>query len=170
MGFFAKEIKSTAKWSRDKNYRYLLKRVRDKMLPTIVYVLLNPSTGDEKSSDATNVRCQNRAWDMGIGTVIFVNLFAWRATQPKDMMAAKDPVGPYNDKNIVDVCRTATTRKDIIICGWGTLGVFQQRDEVVLSLLESFDLHVLALTKDGHPVHPLYVPYDKKPYLWKSKS
>lgn len=43
-----------------------------------------------------------------------VNLFAFRATLPKVMKQAADPVGPENDHHLLTTCLAAQR----VICAW----------------------------------------------------
>jgi hypothetical protein len=104
-----------------------------------------------------------RDWDYGVMEV--VNLFAYRATDPRELVRAENPVGPDNDKMITDAANQAS----MIIAAWGTRGGFQARDMVVRAMLNQFGLplmHVIGLTKAGHPRHPLYMPKVATPIAW----
>ncbi|MEH6402828.1 MAG: DUF1643 domain-containing protein, partial [Sneathiella sp.] len=88
----------------------------------------------------------------------------FRATDPKDLKKAKDPVGPLNDAAIIKSANAA----QMVICAWGGHGDHQNRHLQVRDLLRVNDItsHVLSLTKKGHPGHPLYIPYSKTPVAW----
>ncbi len=89
-----------------------------------------------------------------------LNLFAFRATDPADLKLAADPVGPENpawfDRMLIDEMNTG-----LIVCAWGVHGVHLGQDLAVLKWLDQFGVKPVALgvTKDGHPRHPLYMPY-----------
>lgn len=53
----------------------------------------------------------------------------------------------------------------MIVAAWGTRGALLGRDVEVRGMLfdEGLELVALRLTKDGHPEHPLYIPYDVEP-------
>jgi hypothetical protein len=59
-----------------------------------LFIMLNPSTATEVQNDPTVERCERRARALGFGAFRVLNIFAWRATDPRDMRAAADPVGP----------------------------------------------------------------------------
>jgi hypothetical protein len=63
----------------------------------LCWVLLNPSTADDRRDDPTIRRCLGFARSLGYGGIHVVNLFAFRATCPRQLRAADDPVGPDND-------------------------------------------------------------------------
>ena len=123
----------------------------------VAFVGLNPSTADADVDDPTIRRCVGFAKAWGYSSLAMVNLFAFRATQPADMEAAADPVGPDNDGWL----RTASASAAITVAAWGAGGGFKRRDEAVRDLL--MRRHYLRLTKDGHPGHPLYLPASLTP-------
>lgn len=140
-----------------RTYRYELWR-RWSNAPACVFVGLNPSTADETNDDPTIRKCVGYAKRWGYGSLCMVNLFAFRATQPKDMLAAADPVGPENDATLQRLARSAA----IIIAAWGNDGGHLGRDKVVIEMLPA--LHCLKRNKDGSPAHPLYLRGDATPY------
>jgi hypothetical protein len=88
---------TTAVFSADRRYRYALTRRWDQARPWVTFVMLNPSTADAFRLDPTVTRCRSRARLLGAGGLLVLNLFAVRATDPRDMRTHPDPVGPDND-------------------------------------------------------------------------
>jgi len=115
-----------------------------------------------------------RAW--GYEGIVVVNLFAYRATRPKNMMVARDPVGLYNYDAITNMVRhVALTNKELrgpVVCAWGANGSFMQQGETVRSWIENEAVtpHHLGLTKQGQPRHPLYLRGDTKPIPWQEDN
>ncbi|WP_173921715.1 DUF1643 domain-containing protein [Agromyces sp. Marseille-P2726] len=138
------------------DYRYTLTRVWDAALPTITFVLLNPSTADAEQLDPTLRRCVGFAEREGYGGMVIANLYAFRTKSPKVMMAATDPVGPENDRVLGNVT-------GIVVAGWGT-NADPARVAQAVALLPP--LNALGVTKDGHPKHPLYVHRDAPLIDW----
>ena len=159
---FSEAIRRTAVFSPCRTWRYTLERYWDEELPRFLFVLLNPSTADEKRDDPTNRRAINFVKRWGGGSCIFVNLFAFRTPLPAEMKKAADPIGPENDSYILAQAQMASK----IICGWGTHGEWKNRGRDVMRLLEGFDRYTLGLTKRGHPKHPLYLRADTDPARW----
>lgn len=126
-----------------------------------MFIGLNPSTADEIKNDPTVTRCINYAKQWDYGGMIMANIFAYRATDPKVMKAAVDPVGPDNDEWLLKLVKGA----DLIVAVWGNHGEFMDRGRAVLVLLERITLHCLALNKTGHPKHPLYCSSSLEPAL-----
>ena len=148
-----------------KTYRYQLHRSWDDSLPTVCYVLLNPSTADATVDDPTVLRCVERAKRLGFGSLSMVNLFSFRATKPIQMMRSKvDPIGVHTDSYITEAAEQAK----MIICGWSKHGHFLGRHDYVLRfVLRPFvkKCYALRMNKDNTPSHPLYLPYDIQPFL-----
>lgn len=128
-----------------------------------MFIGLNPSTADATNDDPTIRRCIGYARDWGCDGLCMMNLFAFRATLPKDMKAAEDPVGPENDRTLIFMAEGA----EVIVAAWGNNGRYMGRDEKVKAMIPQ--LHYLRLTKDGFPAHPLYLPKGLKPVLWMNR-
>ena len=155
---------STALYSPCERYRYALTRIWDGAGDRVLFVMLNPSTATEVQNDPTVERCERRARTLGFGAFRVCNIFAFRATDPKVMRTAPDPIGPDNDAAIAEGAAWA----DRIICAWGTHGAFLQRGAAVERLLRATaqPLFHLGLSKGGHPKHPLYIGYAQQPRPW----
>lgn len=141
-------------------YRYALWRIWNKQLPTLGFILLNPSTADAVIDDPTIARCCERARLLGFGGIYVVNLFAVRATNPEDIYTAPNPVGPDNDRWI----RYYMTMCHKVVCGWGKHGSYCGRAKEVLALFADLQKHfellyALNINADGTPTHPLYLSY-----------
>lgn len=159
---------SVAVYSDCERYRYLLTRVWDPAGPRALFVMLNPSTATEVQNDPTVERCERRARTLGFGAFRVTNIFAWRATDPKEMRAQPDPVGPENDRAILESVDWAAGPGARIVCAWGAHGAHLARGAAVERLLRNTgrELFHLGLTKAGDPKHPLYIGYDRQPELW----
>lgn len=156
---------SVAVYSDCELYRYTLSRVWDAHAKRVSFVMLNPSTATEVQNDPTVERCERRARALGFGAFQVTNIFAWRATDPRDMRAAVDPIGPANDQHILDAAHWA----DTVIAAWGTHGAHRERGPQVAAMLQQANvpLYHLGLSKAGHPKHPLYIAYSVQPNLWQ---
>jgi hypothetical protein len=161
--FLKGDAASEAVYSDDETYRYLLTRVWAPG-PKALFIMLNPSTATEVQNDPTVERCERRARTLGFGAFRVTNIFAYRATDPKVMRAAADPVGPGNDAAILQSLDWA----DQVICAWGNHGLHLDRGARVRALLQATGrplLH-LGLTGQNQPKHPLYISYDQQPERW----
>lgn len=128
------------------------------------FIMLNPSVASELKNDPTVERCERRARQMDYGAFCVTNIFAWRETHPQKLRQAKAPIGIENDEVLLEQARAA----DMVIAAWGTHGAHLERGAEFADRLrrQTVDVHHLGLTKDGHPRHPLYVPYSVAPRLW----
>ncbi|OGD52552.1 hypothetical protein A3K80_09230 [Candidatus Bathyarchaeota archaeon RBG_13_38_9] len=142
-----------ANFSEDRKYRYVLWRIWDESKPKCAFIGLNPSTANENIDDPTIRRCINYAKDWGYGELNMLNIFAFRATNPKVMKNEIYPVGPDNDYWI----RHVTAEVDIVIAAWGNHGKHMKRDGSVIKIVGN-KLHCLESNKNGTPKHPLYLP------------
>lgn len=152
-----------AEFSPCRTWRYVLRRVWNPHKFMLGFILLNPSTADEERDDPTIRRCMNYAKDLGYGGIVLGNLFAFRATDPMDMVAASDPIGPENDAALSRIC--AETGNEVI-CGWGSWGHHMARGADVRMRLSDagIRLRALKLTASGEPGHPLYLKADLQPF------
>lgn len=151
-------MKSSASISECGKYRYTLFREWEPSLPRVLFVMLNPSTADAMEDDPTITKCLGFARLWGCGSLTVVNLFAFRATNPKELLTAVDPIGPENDVSI-NLCAQASDR---IVVAWGANKMPKSacnRIGKVLAMLAGRRIECLKLTKSGAPKHPLYVPY-----------
>jgi hypothetical protein len=164
-GFVDTSVQKGAKLSADRRYRYGLWRIWEPG-PIMVIVGLNPSKADEDKDDPTIRRCINFARDMEYGGIYMLNLFAYRATAPEEMMRAHYPVGEDNDDHIISVCEQLAkdgNKFKTVIAAWGGHGDYMGRDQEVCMMLACFKLMCLGTTKDGQfPRHPLFVSGDTK--------
>lgn len=158
-------IRHSADLSPCRTWRYTLERIWDDDKPRLLFVLLNPSTADESEDDPTLRRGMGFARRWGYGHLVFVNLFAFRATDPTDLRKVADPIGPHNDHFI----QIEADRTDCIICAWGAHGGYLHRDRAMLDILPKSTpkpLYTLGMTKGGHPKHPLYLAKNTKLEAW----
>ncbi len=153
--------RSTARFDASRRYRYTLLRVWNRHAPRLCFCMLNPSTADVDQDDPTVARCGRFARDWGFGALEVVNIFALRATDPRKLYHAHDPIGPANDAAIL----TAARRADLFLAAWGNHGDLHHRGQRVLNRLLERDIapHCLAITKQGQPKHPLYTKSDSLP-------
>ncbi|MBU4378735.1 MAG: DUF1643 domain-containing protein [Proteobacteria bacterium] len=143
-------------------YRYFLERSWSSGNGHLCWILLNPSTADAQVDDPTIRRCIRFAQRWGYAGMQVVNLFAYRSTDPGQLRAVGDPVGPDNNRFILQAAREC----DKVVLGWGNHGSLHARDASVLDLLHRAEIipHVLGLTRRNAPKHPLYLKGDITPY------
>ena len=152
-----KNIIKSAVFSPCRKYRYSLSRTWDINQKIILFIGLNPSTADEAHDDPTIRRCLFYSSRWGFGGLIMVNLFAFRATLPKDLENSKHPVGRDNNQFIIHAHKEAS----MTIAAWGNDGDLYNRDQEVLEIISN--PMCLKVNKTGQPAHPLYQKKDIKP-------
>ena len=124
--------------------------------PYLLFVMLNPSTTDGEVDDATIRRCIGFAQRAGYGGFDVVNLYAYRATKPRELRLAGYPVGADNDKHILN----AATACAAYCLAWGANAHELERPSQVLPLLRQTGkpIFCLRITSKGQPEHPLMLP------------
>lgn len=155
-----------AAFSECRTWRYALWRIWEPRLPCVAFIGLNPSTADETQDDPTIRRCENFARRELCGGMYMLNLFAFRATDPGDMMAATEPVGPENDTAIKEFSAVC---ERIVVC-WGTYGFHAGRGDHVGRLLAGRPLECFGVTNSGQPRHPLYLKSSANLVSWSPKG
>jgi hypothetical protein len=157
----------------DGGYRYSLTRIWDADKPLLAVTMLNPSTAGPTENDPTIRKCIGFAMRWGYGGIVVVNLFAFRATKPKELYAAwqnhQDIVGPGNSAAIMGAYAGASG----ILVAWGACSSRRPTGaciEQVLDLAKRAQpaLYCIGETKDGDPLHPLMAAYTDAPQvLWR---
>jgi len=149
-------VNKNATFSDCRKYRYALSRTWNGKKKAILFIGLNPSTADEKIDDPTIRRCINYAKNWGYGSLLMVNLFAYRATMSSELKNVKNPIGNDNDLHIIELSKKA----DLAVAAWGNEGFFLNRDKEIKKILPN--LMCLKINKSGQPAHPLYQKKDLK--------
>lgn len=157
-------VSQNARFSRCRRYRYSLERSWNSGEGTVLFIGLNPSTADHRNDDPTIRRCVGFAQDWGYQRMEIVNLFAFRATLPRDLKAAADPIGPANDRWI----RAAHRLADLTVACWGNDGDFLGRADSVLRKLQP--LHCIQQNRSSQPAHPLYLKASLQPRRFQAGS
>jgi hypothetical protein len=150
--------------SKDRKYRYRLWRtiIHNMQDKRCAFVMLNPSTADEMADDPTIRKCVGFAQRWGYGAIDVVNLFAWRATKPKDLLSSPNAVGIDNQEHVAEVVHRAQR----VVLAWGSHPPLREwisqtivRPEWAV-IRNSMKAGTLGHNKDGAPKHPLMLAYD----------
>lgn len=154
-------------------YRYQLWREWQPDAPKAVFLMLNPSTADAMVDDPTIRKCVGFAKRWGMGGIIVVNLFAYRATDPTALahLSTLVAVGPENSEQI-----RGATHAGKLVCAWGATGgarvqkMVRERLIVVKRILREagVDTFCLGRSADGSPRHPLMLAYSTPLDLWSA--
>jgi hypothetical protein len=132
-------------------YRYALWRVWNSHAPQVLFIGLNPSAATEGEDDPTLRKCVQYAQAWGFGGLAMANLFAWRSTDPQQLLGTPQPIGPENDAWLAKLSQ----RANLVVAAWGNHGQWHQRAAQVAPHLPP--LHCLKRNKNGQPAHPLYL-------------
>lgn len=149
-------------------YRYRLERQCSGEGATAV-IMVNPSTADATVDDATIRKLIGFGNRNQWGRLIVGNLFAFRATDVRELRAVNDPVGPNNDGYLMDMMREA----DRVVVAWGPVAKqpkdLRTRFHRVREIAHMLSRPLSSIgepAKDGHPCHPLMLPYTRKLQPW----
>jgi hypothetical protein len=157
-------------------YRYNLWRAWE-WGPRVLWVMLNPSTADADTDDPTIRKCVGFAKRWGYAGIEVVNLFALRATNPRDLVLCHPDNAlstglPDELRPEVFLSQLITYRFKVAVLAWGATHVLgrEERGRKMIfqlrKLMPELECKHLGLTKDGSPRHPLYVPYSKQLEKW----
>lgn len=154
-------MKGSAVFDPTGKYRYRLERVWDPASPRCAFICLNPSTATAETDDQTVRKLIGFADRWGFGGFILGNIFAFRATNPRELkpLGWDGAVGPENDEALSTIIRR--TEVQMVIAAWGAHGALFSRGREVASRLRNIGarFHCLGMTADGQPRHPLMLGY-----------
>jgi hypothetical protein len=150
------------------NHRYILHRSWIGTGGQVNFVMLNPSTADDLVDDPTIRKCVGFAKRWGYSRMVVTNLFAYRATEPRDLQSllgnsetwdiAKG--GPENERVVIN----NALESDLVCCAWGEHGrILWQADALIRRLATEFDLWCIGITAAGKPLHPSRAAYTDAP-------
>lgn len=153
-------------------YRYRLERNTLGGGSTCV-LMVNPSTADATANDATIRRLLGFGARHRWGRLIVGNLFAYRATDVRELGRVPDPIGPDNDAHLMAML----CRADQVIVAWGPVSKqpkeLRARYKRVLELIDRAGLSPFSIgptAKCGHPKHPLMLSYDLPIIEWQPQQ
>jgi hypothetical protein len=159
-------------------YRYRLTRELGGDLYTVyardpgvcLFVMVNPSTADAMTDDATVRKCKAFAARWSYRVLEIVNLFAWRSTDVAALLTVPDPVGGELAQAAIV---SALERADRVVLAWGShrpvaalIHVRQNEFGILLHRAmreraiagRPLEAGALGWNADGTPKHPLYLP------------
>lgn len=160
-------MKSDAYISKDHQYRYWLLRSWDDSRPTVCFIGLNPSTANASEDDPTIRREMGFARRWGCGSILALNVGAFRTKKPHEWRNALDPIGTENTVEYLNQY-LKKFRVELVVAAWGTHGkyAFEQCNEIATQIP---NLWCLGYNNNGSPRHPLMVAYavEREKYLLK---
>lgn len=144
-------------------FRYLLEIVWPspaalRAVDMLPFIGLNPSTATHAENDQTIRRCVVFARALGFRGLRMLNVAAFRATAPRDMLRAPDPIGPEHS---LDFLRAMAEDAPFLVACWGSAGAHSRLAARTRELRTEFGgrLRAFGLTANGQPLHPLYLPH-----------
>lgn len=157
-------------------YRYVLGTRGTRPL---ICVGINPSTAAPDRLDPTLQSAQRIALANGYDSFLMYNVYAQRATRPDDMEKTPNAWLMSENRKAFDYLLSLCGDRPAVWAAWGS--IIEKRDYLpacVAALLElgarrgAVWYHAGALSKAGHPHHPLYLrgdtplePFDAAAYL-----
>ena len=141
-----------ARFSIDKKHRYRLSRHWDLNKPQLLYIMLNPSIGNETIDDPTIRRLLSFTRKFDYGGFFVGNLFTYITPNPKTLDTS---IGLTN-KNL-NILTNLASKVDKVVYAWGNY--IEEPNE-----LKTFISNPMCFGKNinGTPKHPLYLPSDSK--------
>lgn len=148
-------------------FRYRLWRRWEPESRVLMFVMLNPSTADASHDDPTIRKCIGFAKRLGYGGIEVCNLYAYRATDPRDLKKARYPHGALNDATVLGLAEITVNRGGQVIAAWGAHAQPNRAQDFRVDFAcAGIPLHHLGLTKSGQPRHPLMLPYSAQATEW----
>lgn len=157
----------SAVFSDCQRYRYQLREIWNPAGPLVLWLLMNPSVACVDYGDPTLRKTGTFARAWGYGGQLVGNVHAYRATDKKRLLELDDPVGPENDRMILEMAAEAKTV--VLAYGQPPKALRARGAELVALLRHHPGLCHLRLAQDGTPVHPLYLPSTLRPEPHRSK-
>ncbi|TAI67634.1 DUF1643 domain-containing protein [Bradyrhizobium sp. Leo170] len=120
----------------------------------VLWICHNPSIADASIDDPTMNRVIDFSMAWGFDGLAMMNVFDYRATDPKDLLAPG--VVPCSRANL-PLIRDTAKQAQMIVCAWGNVErkLLDQAIEVESALrADGHTLWSLGLNKGGTPKHP----------------
>ena len=149
-------MKTEAKFSDDKEYRYILSKEWNNKKPRAMVIMTNPSSAGEVALDLTTLYTINNLVALDYGAVDIVNIY------PKITQKLKVDDVDLREIEISDKIIVETAEKvDSVIIAWGRVGekskAIEKRQNELLEKLQVFKdkLFIIGDGKGNELFHPL---------------
>lgn len=156
-------------FSDDKVHRYSLTRRWSRTQGMLLWLMLNPSTADEKADDPTirRLRGYTQAWAPGpsaFAGFMVGNVFSFRATNPRELrgLTLEQKRGP----DWADWLGRQVSACTHVVCAWGDQLDPALGRAMLTTIAPHRPIYALHLTDSGAPAHPLYLPARLRPEVW----
>lgn len=151
------------------DYRYRLERDLGRTDPVVLVIMVNPSTADAVEDDATIRKLRGFGRVYGWGRFMVGNLFAYRTKDVRKLKLVDDPVGLDNDMHLMFMMREA----EKIVVAWGPItkqpALLRARFRKIVHMARLAGKPLFSIgptAMDGHPKHPLMLPYTLEMEPW----
>lgn len=143
-------------------FRYRLDRQVADIGPVYAFFGINPSTADATLDDATVRKWRGFVTRWGGSRFIVGNVFAFRATDVRQLATAADPVGRLSNDYLKEIIAEA----DVLVPCWGNITKVPRdlrshfRWLFGLLMTSGKPVKSFGISKGGDPMHPLMLGYD----------
>ncbi len=141
-------MKKAAFFSRDKKYRYLLKRIWNSSQSKLLFIMLNPSDADFIKDDPTIRRLISFSKKWGYGGFSVCNLYSYITSSPSVLYRSSNILG-HKNKSFV---KKQIKNSDRIVYAWGNT---ETEPDWLKKLVKTS--YCIGINKNGTPKHPLYL-------------
>ena len=126
---------------------------------------MNPSTATPDKPDPTIKRVRKIVDKEKLNGWIMINLYPMRTPKPSELPPAMDEeISKRNREVIKWIDHNYPIGR--VYAAWGTniekRGYLVDECQDIVDSIHSDQWFVRGITKNGHPKHPLYVPYEEK--------
>lgn len=155
-------MERTAQLSPGGVFRTRLDRTWDRRRPRCAWVCGNPSKADAEQDDPSVLKMIGFSSRAGYGGFSLFNVLAFRATDPRELLAQTNPYGPDNEPwRIAQLCKEVSGDPPII--AWGNLHKRFWRGAIEVARALSVVRCLGFCTADPQwPRHPLMLPYSTR--------
>ena len=145
------------KHNEERHLRYVLGEEGNNPL---ICIGINPSTAKPNDLDRTLSKIKKFSDESNkYDGWIMLNIYPFRETKPDKLPKSKDE--DIHKQNIIEINEIIKKYPaSDILCAWGTpikkRNYLKQCLKDIIKIIETQNLKMIALTKEGHPRHPLY--------------
>lgn len=152
----------SATFSDCKKYRYQLTRTWNTEKPKIMFITHNPRGVEVSYNETSTSKMIYHAHQFGAGGIIVTSLFGRILSNETAILAYNDPVGPDNDKHIIE----SAAQCSIIVACWGEHPHADQRAKLVESFFPL--IHCGGVFASGRPVDLDYFDEHFYPFIYRA--
>lgn len=151
-----KKIESVAVMANNNEYRFRLTRTWDSTKKIVGVLMLNPSKANSLKTDNTIMNLTNYLIDKNYGGVDIVNMYAFMATKPSELVHRNLAYESLNNDYILQVA----TEREILMIAWGSdVNKYVNRKKEIEQLLSPYvgKLRCFEDPSGKSPRHPLHL-------------